>query len=175
MTCDKTSAGDEVFTPFYAVDPLLKYISKDKVIWCPFDGVWSAFYQTFKNNGYRVLRSDIESGRDFLKYEPDSHYDIIVSNPPFSKKDKILNRLDELGKPFAVLLPVASLQGIRRYEIFKKGIQLLVFDARIDYHTNFNFDTYTKGNHFGSAYFCRNILPRDLMFEKLVKYEKALI
>lgn len=100
MTCDKTSAGDEVFTPFYAVDPLLKYIPKDNVIWCPFDGVWSAFYQTFKNNGYKVIRSDIENGRDFFKYEPESHYDIIVSNPPFSKKDKILNRLDELGKPF---------------------------------------------------------------------------
>ena len=122
-----------------------------------------------------MIRSNIKDGQDFFKYEPDSHYDIIVSNPPFSKKDKILNRLDELNKPFAILLPVNSLQGKKRYEIFKKGIQLLVFDARIDYHTYFNFDTYTKGNHFGSAYFCRNVLPKDLVFEKLVKYEKALI
>lgn len=31
-----TSAdGDECYTPYYAVDPLLEFIPKDKRIWCP--------------------------------------------------------------------------------------------------------------------------------------------
>lgn len=176
LTCDRTASGDEVFTPFYAVEPLLKYISKDKIIWCPFDEEWSAYYQVFSENGYKVIRSSLQEGQDFFTYEPNEYYDIIISNPPFSKKDKILKRLDEIGKPFMILLPVASIQGEHRYRwCFKNGIQLLAFDNRVNYHTNFNFDTYTKGNHFGSAYFCRNILPKDLIMEHLEEYERPLI
>lgn len=175
LMSDRTSSGDEVYTPFYAVEPLLKYISKDKTIWCPFDEEWSAYYQMFKENGYNVIRSSLVEGQDFFTYEPSEEYDIIVSNPPFSKKDKILRRLSELEKPYAILLPVNSIQGKSRYEVFKEGIQLLSFDARIDFHTNFNFKTYTKGNHFASAYFCKDILPKSLIIEKLYKYERALI
>lgn len=176
LTSNRTASGDEVFTPFYAVEPLLKYISKDKIIWMPFDEEWSAYYQLFTENGYKCIHSAIRDGQDFFTYEPVEHYDIIISNPPFSKKDKILKRLNELNKPFAVLLPANSLQGKNRYnDCFKNGIQYLGFDLRVDYHTNFNFDTYTKGNHFASAYFCRDILPRDLIIEHLVKYERPLI
>ena len=46
LTCDKTSAGDECYTPFYAVEPILKYLPKDKIIWLGFDEKWSSFYQT---------------------------------------------------------------------------------------------------------------------------------
>lgn len=174
LTSDRTANGDEVFTPFYAVEPLLKYISKEKVIWCPFDEEWSAYYQMFTKKGYKVIRSSLIEGQDFFTYEPQEHYDIIVSNPPFSQKDKILKRLDKLKKSFAILLPMNSLQGQNRYTVFKNGIQLLAFDKRIDYHTNFNFNTYTKGNHFASAYFCRGILPKELIIEELKKYEKPL-
>lgn len=66
LTCDRTATGDEVFTPFYAVAPLLKYIPKDKIIWCPFDEKWSAYYQMFKENGYKVIRSSIEGGARLL-------------------------------------------------------------------------------------------------------------
>lgn len=176
LTSDRTASGDEVFTPFYAVEPLLKYVPKDKVIWCPFDEEWSAYYQMFTENGYKVIRSSLAEGQDFFTYEPEEHYDIIISNPPFSKKDDVLKRLDKLGKPFMVLLPTNSLQGKDRYKYcFKNGIQLLTFDARIDYHTHFNFKTYTQGNHFASAYFCRGVLPKDLIVEHLEKYERPLI
>lgn len=174
LTCDRTASGDEVFTPFYAVEPLLKYIPKNKVIWCPFDEEWSAYYQLFIENGYKVIRSSLQEGQDFFEYEPNEYYDVIVSNPPFSKKDKILKRLDEIGKPFAILLPMNSLQSKSRYKVFKNGIQLLAFDARVDFHTNNNFETFTKGNHFASAYFCRDVLPKDLIVEKLYKYERPL-
>ena len=29
--------NDECYTPDYAVKPILKYIPKDAVVWCPFD------------------------------------------------------------------------------------------------------------------------------------------
>lgn len=111
---------------------------------------------------------------DFFDYEPDN-YDVIVSNPPFSIKDKILERLYELDKPFAVLLPMNSLQGKSRYQFFQKGIQLLSFDQRIGYHNINSMDVPIESSPFATSYFCRNILPRDLIVEKLNKYNEKLI
>ena len=51
LTAERTAESNEMYTPYYAVDPILKYIPKDKKIWCPFDEEWSAFYQTFKQGG----------------------------------------------------------------------------------------------------------------------------
>lgn len=144
-------------------------------VWCPFDEEWSAYYNSFREQGYDVVRSSILDGQDFFTYEPE-HYDIIVSNPPFNIKDKILKRLDELGKPFAVLLPLNSLQGDKRYKYcFKNGIQLLAFDMRVGFHSINSMDKPKEGSPFASAYFCRDVLPRDLIVEKLKKYDRSLI
>lgn len=127
LTANRTSAGDEVYTPYYAVEPLLEFLPKDKVIWCPFDEVWSAYYNCFTENGYTVVRSSLSEGRDFFKYEPDN-WDILVSNPPFSKKDEVLKRAFSFEKPFALLLPVNSIQGksgIRYSEIRYSSLPLM--------------------------------------------------
>lgn len=174
LTCNRTSSGDEVFTPFYAVEPLLEFLPKDKIIWCPFDEEWSAFFRLFTEKGYQVIRSSLRERQDFFKYEPEN-WDILVSNPPFSKKNDVLKRAYELDKPFALLLPVNSIQSKKRFQIFNNDIQMLVFDGRVDFHTQNNMQTFTKGNHFGSAYFCRNILPEKLVLRKLVKYNRPLI
>lgn len=137
LTVDRTSTGNEVYTPFYAVEPLVEFLTKDKIIWCPFDEKWSAFYQFFKENGYQVIRSSLSDGQDFFHFQPEN-WDILVSNPPFSKKDEVLKRAYSFGKPFALLLPVNSIQGKQRFEIFDNDIQLLVFDARIDFHSKNN-------------------------------------
>lgn len=166
--------SDECLTPFYAVEPILQFISQDKVIWCPFDKCWSAFVQVLKRNGNEVIYSHIDDGLDFFTYEP-RHYDIIISNPPFSKKDDVLERCYELGKPFMLLLPANAIQSKQRVKLFQTyGLELLVFDLRVDYHTNGNFKTTTKGCHFGSAYYCRNVLPKQLVFKNLIKYDKPL-
>ncbi len=59
LTANRTSAGDEVYTPFYAVEPLMEFLPKDKTIWCPFDEEWSAFYQLLSEKGYDVTRSSL--------------------------------------------------------------------------------------------------------------------
>lgn len=51
LTSDSTIKGDECYTPYFAVEPLLEFIPKDKKIWCPFDEEWSAFNQTFLRGG----------------------------------------------------------------------------------------------------------------------------
>jgi len=174
LTSSKTPEHQEMFTPHYAVDPILKYIPKSWKVWCPFDKEWSAFYQEFVRGGYDVVRSHIEEGQDFFTYEPDD-YDVIVSNPPFSIKDNILARLYDLNKPFAVLLPLNSLQGTKRYKLFKNGIQLLSFDQRMGFHNINSMDKPVEGSPFATAYFCRNVLPKDLIVEHINKYDQKLI
>ena len=98
----------------------------------------------------------------------------MISNPPFSKKDEVLKRAYDLGKPFALLLPTNSLQGKTRYEMFKNGIELLSFDGRIAFHTNGDFEKYTRGSAFSSSYFCKDMLPERLILRKLVEYERPL-
>ena len=176
LTSDTTASGDEMFTPFYAVTPLVKYLklSGYKTVWCPFDEEWSAYVRTFRDEGFNVIRSSLSEGKDFFEYEPDRSYDVIISNGPFSKKDAVLRRLDALGKPFAILLPLNSLQGKSRFDVFEKGIQLLSFDQRVGFHSADSMETPVEGSPFASAYFCRDFLPRDLIVDRLVKYQETL-
>lgn len=102
--------------------------------------------------GFSVIRSDISDGLDFFTYEP-PEYDCIVSNPPFTQKDAVLKRLYELGKPFAVLLPLNSLQGVDRYKYFRQGIQILAFDKRIAFHSPQSMRDYKKGRKFCNGLF----------------------
>lgn len=177
LTSNKTASGDEMYTPFYAVAPLVKHLKNSgyKTIWCPFDEEWSAYVRMFKEEGFNVIRSSLSDGKDFFKYEPGEPYDVIISNPPFSKKDEVIRRLDELRHPFVILLPLNSLQGKSRFSVFKTGIQLLSFDQRIGFHTPKSMEVPIEGSPFASAYFCRDFLPRDLIVEMLDKYDRPLI
>lgn len=164
---------DEAYTPYYASNPIIKYIDPNLVVWCPFDQEWSSYVRLLRENGNRVISGHIGNGLNFFNYEPE-YYDIIVTNPPFSCKDEVIARLYELNKPFAILLPLNSLQGVSRYKHFKNGIQLLSFDQRIDFHDPEHMDKPNKGTPFASAYFCRDFLPKDLIVEHLVKFDRSL-
>ena len=101
-------------------------------------------------------------------------FDCIVSNPPFSCKDKILERLYTIGKPFAILLPQNSLQSLGRTKLFMKyGLEYLGFDKRACFYTNNELDKIKFGNHFASGYFCWKVLPEKLIFEELVPVQES--
>ncbi len=70
LTCGRNADSDCAYTPFYAVDPIVKYIPKNYVIWLPFDETWSAFVQVFQANRYKVIKN-----RDgfFLRPSPPNH------------------------------------------------------------------------------------------------------
>ena len=159
-------ASDEVFTPKYAVLPLVKYIPNGSTIWCPFDTLESEYVKVFIENGYKVIHSHIDEGKNFFEYEP-KEYDIIISNPPFSIKDDIIKHLYELDKPYAMLLPIPTLQGQKRFEYMKDGLQILSFNKRINFYTDSSREEIQKGVSFGCAYFCKNFLPKDLILEEL--------
>ena len=77
--------NDECYTPDYAIFPILKYLDKEKIIWCPFDTENSNFVKILKENNFKVIHSHIDTGQDFYDYEPEE-WDVIVSNPPFTNK-----------------------------------------------------------------------------------------
>lgn len=74
--------NDECMTPDYGVKPIIKYLPKNKIIWCPFDKEDSEFVKQLTAAGFKVVYSHIDNGQDFYTYEPEE-WDIIVSNPPF--------------------------------------------------------------------------------------------
>lgn len=166
LTAKTNAASDEVYTPAYAVKPLLEFIEQNQIIWCPFDDENSEFVKLFQENGNKVIKSHIDENKNFFYYEPEENYDIIISNPPFSLKDDVIKRLYELNKPYAILLPIPSLQGQKRFP-YMKNCQALIFDKRINYYTTAERKEVQKGVSFGSFYLCKDFLPKDLIFKEL--------
>jgi hypothetical protein len=166
LTAKTDKASDEYYTPPNAITPLLKYVSKEDIIWCPFDKENSKYVQIFLQNGNKVIFSHIDLGKNFFYYSPDK-YDIIISNPPFSCKDDILKRLEELQKPYAMLFPLPTLQGQKRFP-YLQNKQALIFDKRINFYQDEDYTKIVKGVSFASIYICNNFLPKDLIFEELL-------
>lgn len=168
---------DELYTPAYAVKPLLPYleyfdeinryrqnIPKRIVIWeCT--GKGSTITAVLKAHRFNIKETHIDNGIDFLKDDPPFNYDIIVSNPPYSQKNLFLKRAFELGKPFAFLLPINTLTTEIRGKLFRKyGIQVLILDKRIDY-------TGKKNPWQNTSWFCSGLLYEQLVFAELQKEE----
>jgi hypothetical protein len=159
----KQNKLDEYYTKEYAIKPLLKYIPNDKTVWCPFDKLESNFVKLLKEHGCNVIYSHIDTGQDFFEYEP-QNYDYIVSNPPYSLRERILERLFLLQKPFALLINEAGLfDSKKRYELLKNNpFEIMVFDKRIDYIKG---EEVMKGVPFKSIFLCSQILESKFVFE----------
>lgn len=159
LRVDKFNEKDEYYTPEILVKPIIKYLKPNSKVWCPFDTEKSEFVINLKNMGHEVIFSHIWYGQDFFKYEPEQ-YDCIISNPPFTKKLAVLNRLYELNKPFGMLLglPILNYQEIGGF-FLNKDLQLLIVDKKV------SFDGHVSS--FNTSYFCRNLLPKDIIFEHL--------
>jgi hypothetical protein len=165
----KNGANDEIYTPPYAVEPILEFIPKDKIIWCPFDKKESQYVKLLQERGNKVIYSHKDEFKNFFDYEPE-HYDIIISNPPFSIKDDVLERCYNLGKPFALLLPITTFEGIRRNKLYRKyGLQALILDKRVEFLAYMDKKNNKKNNYFNTSYFCWKLLPNDLVFKELGK------
>ena len=143
--------SDELYTPNSVVDILLPFIPKGSVIFeCAVGS--GKLRDKLKEEGFDVVCSD-----DFFSDFPE--YDVIITNPPFSIKDKFLEEAYKRKKPFAMLLPITALEGLKRQKLYSdNGIQI-IFPLR---RTDFN----GKGSPwFYTAWFCWKLnLPKDLNF-----------
>lgn len=151
---------DEYYTPKILVAPILKYVKAKSTVWCPFDTESSEFVIMLKEEGHIVINSHLWNNQDFFKYTPKENYDYIISNPPFTRKLEVLDRLYKLGKPFAMILglPILNYQEVGNFFLDKK-LQLLIVDKKV------SFDGNTAS--FNNSYFCYNMLPTDIIFAHL--------
>lgn len=157
---------DEKYTPGYGVLPIIKYIPEGKVIWCPFDTEHSEFVLKFRDAGFKVVYSHICNGQDFFRYEP-PQWDVLVSNPPFSRKVEVFDRCLKLGKPFALLMSNYWLNNVAPCRLFQHtDLELLMFDKRIQFGEG-------KNVPFNSSYFCHRLLPKQIIFERMEIADKS--
>ncbi len=156
--------GDEAYTPSYGVTPILKYIPKDALVWCPFDTEESEYFKQISQQN-SVFHSHINLGQDFFTYEP-FHWDLMISNPPFTNKRKYFERAISFNKPFALIMTNTWLNDSAPKQLFQdKDLQLLMFDKRMKF-------TSSDGREndkitFSSSYYCWNFLPKQIIMEKL--------
>ncbi|MGN1210358.1 MAG: tRNA (adenine-N(6)-)-methyltransferase [Candidatus Cryptobacteroides sp.] len=152
--------NDECYTPAYVVKEIMAFLPKDKIIWCPFDDDQSEFVKVLKQNGYFVINTHIDYGQDFFDFEPE-HWDIMVSNPPFTNKRKIFERALSFNKPFALLMSNTWLNDSAPKVLFKeKDLQLLMFRNRIKFLNNGIINNKIT---FSSSFFCWNLLPKQIV------------
>lgn len=158
-------ANDECITLPYAVKPIIKYIPKDAIVWCPFDKEDSEFVKQITTNGNKVIHSHIDDGKDFYTYEPDE-WDVLISNPPFTNKRKIFERALSFNKPFALIMSNTWLNDSAPKQLFKnKDLQLLMFDKRMLFSNNGQIN---KKITYSSSYYCWNFLPKQIVIEELI-------
>lgn len=161
----------EAYTPKYAVDIILPYISKDKIIWSPFSKDEHNFANYLREKGYKVINTHFNpetgEGDDFLTYTPEFDFDIILDNPPFKGKTKYVERAFSFNKPFALFLPFNAFGDNGIPNLFIKNNvepQLLIPDKRTEFENQKQ-----KGISFKTVYICRDILPKQIILTKIIK------
>ena len=167
---DNINPNDEFYTPRYAILPLLKYLEKYKTIWCPFDTKDSLFVEELQKAGHNVIYTHIFNGKNFFEYEP-KDYDCIVSNPPYSLKTEVFDRLFKLKKPFAMLVGVVGIfESQKRFNLFKdNNFEIMYFNKRISYFRDYNDKKPMLNPPFSSVYITNKVLPKQIIFEKIDK------
>jgi hypothetical protein len=160
---------DACQTPAYALDPLLPYLPREWVIWEPACGeglLVEALYDSDFAEG-QVVASDILTGQNFFDYEPEV-WDCLITNPPFSIKDKWLKRCYELGKPFALILPAEIPGTAYAAVLFEKfGVEIIYVRPRINFKMpNKGFGG--GGSQFPTAWFTYGLnIGQQISFAKV--------
>jgi len=155
FTNDKDS--DNYITNKDDWERIKEYIPENKKIWSPFycDGKQKEY---FSDMGYDIIHED----KDFFSYTPD--YDIVIDNPPFSKKKQIFEKLKNLDKPFIIVAPSVMLSYKYFQDYFKDHLQIIIPYNRIKFkHLESINKNYTPP--YASYYFCYKMnLKKDLLF-----------
>ena len=171
MRMDKVanSGNDEFYTPRYAVKPLLGYVPEGAKVWCPFDTDSSLIVDELSAHGCEVKNTHLGTGHDFF-----AHYeecDFIISNPPYSLKNEVLERLFDLKRPFAMLLGVAGLfESERRFTLFENNtFEVMWLNRRVAYFKDYGDPKPSLNPPFSSVWLTSQMLPQQNVFERIVK------
>jgi len=152
---------DDYMTPKYAWENIKQYIPKVKV--------WEAFFGDGKSGTYlEELGFDvIHEERDFFT-EPPDEWDMIVSNPPFSKSKEVMKKMLEYDKPFIMIMPSSKINTSYFREWKDKGLQIIIPRKRIHFVKLINRETpknWKNACNFDCFYYCYKIgLEKDIIW-----------
>lgn len=164
----KKSNTDEWYTPVECVKIIVPYLQVRgyRKILCPFDLPESNFVSVLQEAGFEVTASHLKTGVDFFDIYDFDKYDAVVSNPPFSKRQKIFEKLFGANIPFALIINFNGLfDSHSRWELFSKNsFELLIPKGRMHF-----FNEECKGNspNFQSIYVCHEILDKQIVFTEM--------
>lgn len=164
---------DDFQTPPEALVPLRPYLPCYWNYWEPACGKGN-LVNWLRWRGYRVAASDrameersiLGSRVDFLADRDSEAYknllgwaDIIVTNPPYSVLDKWLARCFEIGKPFALLLPLTALGGKRRQAMYRQqgGVSVIMLGERLVMETPTGKTGAQSNPQFDVCWLCWNL------------------
>lgn len=97
--------------------------------------------------------------------------DYIISNPPYPLKGDVIDRLFEIGKPFAMLVGVVGLfESQRRFNLFKSHeFEIMYLNKRVSYFKDYAEQRPSLNPPFSSVYICSKMLPKTIVFEEIDK------
>ena len=168
---NESQGFDRCQTPPYALDPLLPYIRREWAIWEPASGSGN-LVSAVAWHVPEIIGTDILNGCNFFTWQP-PHFDAIVTNPPYSIKFAWLDRCYQLGKPFALLVPVETIGAQSAQRLMERyGAELLLLNRRV------NFEMPEKGYNGGGAQFpvlwlCWQLLPAPIVYGKITQRHEA--
>jgi len=165
----KKAEKDEWYTPQEAIIPILKYLKPNSMIWCPFDLEESLFVKILSKSGHTVINTHISNNGDFFKIHiPECDY--IVSNPPYSLRNDILQRLFKIGKPFAMLMNANGVfDSDLRWCLFRdNNFTFIYLKKRVNYMAVYG-EKPKSSPPFQSVYICSGISDKQIIFEEQCK------
>lgn len=149
---------DDYMTPKNAWEAIKHYIPANKVIWEAFYGDGNSG-KYLSELGFNVVNLDV----DFFESD---HGEVVVSNPPYSLKKEVIQRLVQLQKPFILLMPCSTLVTSYVRELLGNDLQIIVPRKRIQFMKLQNGELKINGRcNFDCFYYCYKMnLPRDINY-----------
>lgn len=176
-TPEKHQERDDFQTPAYATDLIAPYLA-EKTVWECAAGGMRIVRQLVNCWNLKVQYTSLNTGQNFLDYQPGFHFDVIVTNLPYSLKQEFLKQCFQWQTPFALLMP-AEWSGWM-LDALEMGCQWLIPKRRIDYITpnalRVIYEKSTLGNFKANhRQWCknfkvekgRNVAFKDLSLEEL--------
>ena len=147
--------GDEYYTrqedAEIIADNLLQVPLK---VWCPFNDTNSVWREVLENRGFQVVATE----GDFFYTEPPEGVQCIISNPPFSLKKAVMDRIKTLNIRFVLILPF---QWLNDGVPLEYGHQVMFFRQRMYFNTPKGVLNKPRANCFVLS---DGILKNDLIF-----------
>jgi len=132
LTSKKGKESNDCYnTPLSAWQSISHLVGCSDVIWEPFVGDSDSINRMISAFPMTTV---VGTGSDFFETDPPSDCTLIVTNPPYSCKKKVFERLAYLGIPWIMLVPIGTLS--KQYmKQFRPDLSLHVPNKRIHFES----------------------------------------